>query len=276
MTHLSTTRAPSTTSPPSRAARAAWAAWAAWAGATAFEWTKLASVRSTRWILGCAVLVSLGGSWLLGASALASGRNGHDTATPAPEIAAQTLLVSQVAVVVIAALAICGEYATGSIVTSLQSVPVRGRLLAAKALTVAGVSAVAGAVFVVLGTPVAELSAEEFGTFTGAEFRNAATGAALGMALLSLLVLGLGTALRNAAATIVSTLAILQVLSAVLPLFDNEAINGLADHLPNEALTVLVTHPAEPYTWPVAVLTLAGWAAAGLTAGYAVLRARDA
>src|SRR5699024_11222659 len=60
-----------------------------WVGAIAFEWTKLVSVRSTWWIVAVSVFATLFGSGLLGASALASGRNGLDSAAPAPYFVVQ-------------------------------------------------------------------------------------------------------------------------------------------------------------------------------------------
>ncbi|WP_147919220.1 ABC transporter [Ruania zhangjianzhongii] len=247
-----------------------------WLGAIAFEWTKIASVRSTRWIIISAILITAGGSWLLGTSALASGLNGFATAMPAPYLAFQTMLVAQIAIVLLATLAISSEYSTGAIVTTLQSVPVRGRMLAGKSLVVALGSALVGVVLIGVGTPIAAASAAEFGTFTAADLVRALIGTGIGFAFLSLLVLGLGTALRSAAGTILATLAILQVLPVALPLFNQDWATDLVQYLPNQAITVLATHPSEPYTWPVALAVLAGWAAASLAAGYTALRLRDA
>lgn len=246
-----------------------------WRGAIAFEWTKLASVRSTWWALVAAAVTTAGGSWLLGASAKASALNGFDTAMPAPHLAFQAITVAQVAVVLLAALAITSEYANRSITTTLQSVPVRGRVLLAKAVVVGAFSGLVGVVLAGVGTAVAALSADHFGTFTASQMLDATVGTAVVLALLSVTVLGIGTALRSTAGTIITMLAILFALPLVLPVFTQGWMRGLVDYLPSEAAAVLVTRPGESYSATAAVGILAAWALGSLAVGHAVLRRRD-
>ena len=247
-----------------------------WVGAIAFEWTKLVSVRSTWWIVAVSVLATLFGSGLLGASALASGRNGLDSAAPAPYFVVQTMIAVEFIVVLLGTFAITGEYSTGSVMTTLQSVPRRSRLLLAKALVQFGTGCALGLMFVVLGTPVAAVFSAEFGAFESSDLVRAALGTGIGLGLLNVFVLGLGTVLRSAAMTIITTLALLQLVPSLLPLFGVTLMSELARFLPNQAIAVLSVDAPGPYGWPIALLVLGCWAAAGLLCGGLLLRTRDA
>ncbi|GAA1553003.1 ABC transporter permease [Brevibacterium picturae] len=246
-----------------------------WWGAIAFEWTKLSSVRSTWWIIVAAFVAALLGSWLLGASALASGRNGLDSAMPAPAIVVQTMLVVEIVIVLLSTFTITGEYSTGSITTTLQAVPRRKQMLLAKTAVVLVTGVVLGAALIVVGTPVASASASQFGAFDAVDLVRAIVGTGLGLGLLGVFVLGLATALRSASLTIITVLGLLHLVPNLLPLFGVDAISDLVQYLPNQAMAVLAVDTAGPYGWPTAVLILLGWAMAGLLTGYLVLRSRD-
>lgn len=244
--------------------------------ALAFEWTKFASLRSTWWILASALVVTLAGSWLFGMSAQASGANGLDSAMPAPAFVMQSMLVGELAFVVLGTFVITSEYSSGAIVSTLQSVPRRTRMLVSKAVLVFLVGFLGGAGLVLLGTPVAAVFAGDYGTFTAGELSRAMLGAGTGMGVLGVLSLGLGAALRSATLTLVVVLGLLQLVSNVLPLFGNEHVAELANYLPNIAISVLALEGPGPYGWPVALLVLAAWSAAGLVAGATILHRRDA
>lgn len=244
--------------------------------AVAFEWTKLASVRSTWISLALAVVATVGFSWLIGASAKASGDNGYDTFMPAPEIAFSSLQVSQLLLVVVAALCITAEYASGTITTSLQAVPVRGRLLGAKAAVLAGLGGISGVVLVAFGTAVAGPSAADFGTFTAGDFVAAAAGSAYYLAMLLVMMLGIGTVLRSSAGTITTAFILLFALPQVLPLFSLAWLQHAIDYLPTYAALALASSDPGPYGTGVAVLVLVAWAAGCLAAGYVALIRRDA
>ena len=247
-----------------------------WPGAIAFEWTKTVSVRSTWWIIASALVATLLGTWLFGASALARGRNGLDSAMPAPYLVVQTMLAVEMVIVLLATFSITGEYSTGSIMTTLQSVPRRGLVLLSKTAVLFAAGLVLGAALILAGTPVAAISAAEFGTFEFSDLLRAIVGTGVGLGFLGVFVLGLGTALRSASLTIITTLGLLHLIPNLLPLFGSDAISEFVRYLPNQAITVLAVDTTGPYGWPTAVLVLLGWAAAGLLLGHLVLRNRDA
>ncbi|WP_163544562.1 ABC transporter [Occultella kanbiaonis] len=246
-----------------------------WVSAIAFEWTKLTGVRSTLWLVVTGTLLTLGGTLLIGASARASGENGLETAAPAPLFAVQTISFTQVTVLLVAVFAFTAEYSSGSIRTTLLSVPGRGRVLIAKSVVLAAMSMVIGSVLVLLGTLTAAAAAAEYGTFSGTQLGHAVLGTAVSLALTSVFVLGVAAALRSTAGTILTMFVVLYALNSVLPIFGQDWLTDLAAYLPGTAAGVLVTNAAEPYGWATALTVLAGWAGAGLGVGYLGLRYRD-
>jgi ABC-2 type transport system permease protein len=102
--------------------------------AMAMEWTKLRSLRSTRWTLLLAALLATGLTALF--SGLA-GSSGDLADLSAVETSAFGLETAQLLMIVLGAVVITGEYSSGSIRTTLAAVPVRGRLMAAKAVVLA-------------------------------------------------------------------------------------------------------------------------------------------
>ncbi|MFD5316914.1 ABC transporter [Streptomyces sp. NPDC127098] len=245
-------------------------------GAIAFEWTKLVSVRSTWWSLVAAGLLTAAASVVVGMSAFASAENGFETARPAPHAVADALMVAQLAVLVPATLAVTGEYASGSIRTSLQSVPVRWRLLLGKAAVVAAVAAVLGVLLSALGTACAAPVMREYGEFTAADAVAAAAGTGGYLSALALMAIGTGTMLRSAAGAITGLVLLQLAVPQLLRAIGAGWLAAVADHLPSTAGLVLITQDHEPYGPGVAVAVLLGWSAAALAAGYAVLRGRDA
>jgi hypothetical protein len=120
-------------------------------------------------------------------------------------------------------LAVTGEYATGTMRSSLAVVPRRGVLFAAKAVTVTAVALLAGEVVVfgmfAVGRLIAGHRTMSFNaTAVAPEVPHLLAGG-LSVAVLALLGLGLGTVLRSTAGAVVSVVAVLAgwVLAALLP-----------------------------------------------------------
>jgi hypothetical protein len=116
----------------------------------ASEWTKLRTVSGTAWLVAAAVVSTV----LLGGAMTAS----VDTSLcPSPagcqedttRLALAGVWAGQVAVVVLAVLAVTNEYDTGMIQTTLAATPRRGRVLLAKAAVVTTTVLAAGTAGVV-------------------------------------------------------------------------------------------------------------------------------
>ncbi|MEV6631122.1 hypothetical protein AB0M54_10240 [Actinoplanes sp. NPDC051470] len=246
------------------------------------EWTKFWSVRSTWWCLvGAGALMGMA-ALTLGADSATGGR--HFAATQ-PVIDAA--VVFSFGIAALAMLTVTAEYASGGIRATLQAVPRRGRLLAAKAVVVAAVVAVATALggLVTAVTVWAFLRLDPFDGAAGLPVAEVATDLLkLGCfgAMIALLSVGVSFALRSSAGTLTVVFLLLAGIPLVLamtgdqvlieaslrtPLFAGLSFMGSANNPAGEQLA----YPAgEGFAW------LAGWTLAALAIGYAVLRRRDA
>ncbi len=113
------------------------------------EWTKLWSVRSTRWTLLATVVVSLGFTTLFawGTTANWNQVDPQERATfDATATSLGGLYFGQLAIAVLGALVITAEYSTRGIRTTLTAVPQRLKVLFAKGLTFGVVALVIGLV----------------------------------------------------------------------------------------------------------------------------------
>ena len=258
-----------TTTLTSRRAEAAGIGWPMLLGRTvAAEWTKLRSVRSTYGSLLAAVVVTVGIA-ALAAWAITT----DDQATPATatQLAAVGASVGQFGLVALAALAVTGEFATGSIRTTLAATPARWAVMTAKAAVVAAVTFptgfVATALATLAGSAILGIGTEGIGAVSA---RSAAA-----LTLTSLLVVGLGAVLRSAAGTITTAVAALFAPPILGALVSNELVATVLDHLPAGLTTVLVSGTGERYSPHVAALLLGAWAVVALAAGAIALHRRD-
>jgi ABC-2 type transport system permease protein len=244
------------------------------------EWTKLRTSPGMAWLLLGVIALTVG----LGAVA--------DTATHCPAHVchadpARAILIgidlSQAVVAAAAVLVISGEYGTGMIRVTLAAMPRRTTVLAAKAATVTGVVLVAGALavagsllaarFILPGHGFPQLS-------LAAPVLRAATGSVLYLALIALLSLGIGAAVRDAAAAMGVVLGLLYLVPIIATTVTDpawhrhlEQLAPMTAGLAIQATTGLRGLPISPWA---GLGVLAAWAAGALLLGGLLLRLRDA
>ncbi|MFI9591707.1 ABC transporter permease [Nonomuraea sp. NPDC052265] len=257
---------------------------AAWA-----EWGKLWSVRSTWWCLACAAaLMVLTAVTLAAAAATDAVRD----AVPGARVTASESVVSatsfvQFALVALAMLAITAEYSSGGIRVTLLATPVRGVVLAAKALVVAPVMFAAGVLSGAVATAAVYLllQADAFGGLVVLPFGEAVrdvVGAGAFFALVSVMTLGVGAAMRSAAGTLTVVFMLLLGLPLVLLMTGSQAALDASMRMPTFAGLAFMgsvdnmTGGPVPYSAGEGLAWLLAWAAAALAAGYTALRRRDA
>ncbi|MDP4506838.1 ABC transporter permease [Nonomuraea turcica] len=253
------------------------------------EWGKFWSVRSTWWCLAAAtVLMVLSALTLGGATATeALRREGAATPVVASEPVVSAAAFAQFALVALAMLTITSEYSSGAVRVTLQAVPVRGVMLAAKALVVVPAMAAAGVLSGAVATAAVYLllSADAFGGLVVLPAGEVVADLlAVGgfFALLSVMTVGVGTAMRSAAGTLTVVFMLLMGLPLLLlmtgsqaaleaslrmPLFAGLAFMGSTDNLTGGPI---------PYPAGEGLAWLLAWTAAALAIGHAVLRRRDA
>jgi ABC-2 type transport system permease protein len=247
------------------------------------EWAKAWSDHATAWLLVALVAATVAVSAItITTSRCAAAGCGQDPA----KISFAGVWLGQAVAALIGVLAIGGEYDTGMIRVTLTAMPRRGRLLAAKALVLAGpvlaASAVATAACMLIGWLVLPAhgftAANGFDLFSGAMWRAWLCALAY-LTLVAMLGLGVATAVRDAAVGVGAALALLY-LFPVIALAAGQAVQRWVERIgpmsagmDSQATVALRGLPLTPWQG-LGVVTL--WAAGTLILGTAVLRKRDA
>jgi ABC-2 type transport system permease protein len=255
------------------------------AGVLRSEWTKLWTLRSTRWSLLFAFVAMAGLGPLVAAVQMSRWPQlqPHDRLTyDSINTAVGGYHLAQLAIGVLGVLVISGEYSTGMIRSSLMAVPRRLPVLWSKIIVFAVVSFVLMLVaslisFFAVQAIVTQHHVQHSISYPGA--LRTVIGAALFQTGLGVLCVGLGAILRNTAggiATFVGLLFVLPGISAILPSSVN---NAISPYLPLNAGTTVASHsfdnPQHLTTWGGFGLFCAYAALAALLGAITLLR-RDA
>ncbi|MEU5882968.1 ABC transporter permease [Spirillospora sp. NPDC047279] len=250
------------------------------AGAAAAEWTKLWSLRSTWWGLASAAGLMTLMSFILATSTASNNTNEITTddqgVVSVSGIAVGAIDLVQFVPVTLAILVITAEYATGGIRAALQWVPVRGRMLGAKAAVVAAVTAPAGMVLAVLGTAVAGPGLGRWGRFSFGDAAADVLNVGVYLALICVFSLGIGAVLRSTAGALTAAFLLLMMIPMLLSNSPIPALRHVSDSLPSSAGRHFMAAEPGPYPALVGLLILVAWAAAVMVAAIAVLKRRDA
>ncbi|MFV2175435.1 ABC transporter permease subunit [Actinomadura sp. LOL_016] len=256
-------------------------------GAVAAEWHKLRTVRST-----AAIAAAIGGAvvlcvlWSLYAVQYWDGLSAAERAELGVAPPTQFLVVVlPVCGVVLGALSLTSEYATGMIRTSLTALPRRVPLLGAKALAAGGLVGAAGlvslAAALLAGRAIA--GGRPMPGFGGPLSEHAASVAAVAVtaAAITLMSLGLAALLRSTAATITIGMGLLFVAPPLVRLlpspWDDRIWWLLPAGFPNQIAPVPGSAvSADGLSAPVAALLLVGYVVVVLGAGALVFARRDA
>lgn len=247
------------------------------------EFAKLATLRSSYWLFGGIASVVVAAAVLL--CELYVHRYSHLNLTQLSfnpiSYSLSGVLVAQLPVVVVGALAITGEHASGMIRASLAAVPQRSVVLAAKAVTVALVTLVVSelASFAAFFAGQAILSARslQVGLSAPAALRSV-VGAGLYLSMLALLALAVGTVVRHSAGAIAVLFGLLLVLPAAMEPLPHGWQHAINPYLPSYAGQALFNgsedlHLLSPW-FGFAVLCL--YTAAAFAAAVASIERRDA
>jgi ABC-2 type transport system permease protein len=252
------------------------------------EWTKLRSIRSTRYTLlagvGLTIVFAIVPA-LINASRWATMSAQDKARFNALDTTLIGVNFAQLALGVLGVLVISGEYSTGMIRSTLSAVPKRLPVLWAKA-------GVFGAVTLALTIPamlIAFFSAQAIlkgHSFNGHDISlsisdpgiaRAVIGGAIYLTLAGLFGLGLGAILRNTAAGISTFAAILFVLPPLMSVLPTSWDNAISPYLPSKSGQAILqignpAHTLAPWT---GLALFAGYAAAALAVAAVLLKRRD-
>jgi hypothetical protein len=246
------------------------------------EWTKLWSVRSTRWSLLAALLFTIG----LGALACAvfahhyphmSANEQADFHPLEPNLVGMQL--AQLAIGVLGVLIITAEYSTGMIRASFTAVPKRLPVLWAKVGVFGAVTfaLMLPAVLITFFVGQAILSRHHISTTFGApHVARVLVGAALYLTVVGLFGLGLGAIVRNTAGGIASFAAIMFVLPPLMNVLPSNWNSAASPYLPLQAgEAILSTTPGGHLSPWLGLALFAGYAAASIAVAAVLLVRRD-
>ncbi len=243
------------------------------------EWLKLRSTRSTWWTLlvfavgmiGIAILVLSHQHW--------TSMNAADRATFDPtDDSFAGLAIGQLAIGVLAVLAITSEFSSGLIRATFAAAPRRPLVLAAKTAVVGAVALVAGEIlaFATFAAGEAALRAPApHATLAQPGVLRAVLMAGAYPALIALIGLGLGAVIRHTAGAICALVGVLFVLPLILVPMGTSIQNSVGQFMPmiiaENSLTAVVPVPhslspgigfAMLCLYAVAALAVGGWALA--------------
>jgi ABC-type transport system involved in multi-copper enzyme maturation permease subunit len=248
------------------------------------EWTKLWSLRSTRWSLLAAV-VSMAGLGPLVATFQMNRWNSMSLADRLHFNAINTAVggwhFAQLAIAVLGVLVISGEYSTGQIRSSFMAVPKRLPVFWAKAGTFAVVAFVLTLIAAFVGFFGAQAILTQHHvqtTLSHAPALRAVIGAALYLAVLGVFCTGLGALVRNTAGGIALFVGLLFVLPGVVAILPTSMQNAINPYLPLNAGTAILSGTREAHTlaaWP-GFAVFCGYTAIVVIAAAVLMKRRDA
>jgi ABC-type transport system involved in multi-copper enzyme maturation permease subunit len=234
------------------------------------EWTKLWSLRSTRWSLLFAFAAMAGLGPLIAAVTMGHWDriDAHDRATFDPiNTALGGYHLAQLAIGVLGVLVISGEYSTGQIRSSLMAVPRRLPVLWAKAVTFATVTFV----LMVIASLIAFLGAQAILTqhhvdvpLSHAPALRAILGTGLYMIVLGVFAMSFGALVRNTAGGIAIFAGVLFVLPGLVHVLPASTFNAINPYLPSNAGGDVLSNTTDPGM-------LAPWTGFAVFCGYTLL-----
>jgi ABC-2 type transport system permease protein len=206
------------------------------------EWTKLYSLRSTRWSMGVGMLLTIGFSVLFAfvTSSHWSHMSPHERADRHPlDIALAGVNVAQLAIAVLGVLVITGEYSTGMIRSTFLAVPKRLPVLWAKLGVYAVVSFVLIAPCVLAAFFASQAILDRHHilqiSFTAPGVARSVIGGAVYVMLVGIFALAIGAIVRNTAGGIAAFAGIFFVLPPLMNVLPTSWNNAVSQYLPSEA-----------------------------------------
>ncbi len=250
------------------------------------EWIKTVGLRSTWWTLGVTTVVIVGFAALIsGSLALMGDSEGVPVAGFRLDAVTVGLSFAQLAVAVLGALLITGEFTTGSVRSTFSAVPGRTAVILGKGMILIVLVAITGLVSTALafavGIPAFSGTGYSFDASDTATWR-VLLGTSLYLVTLALFSLGVGAIMRNSTGTIFALVAILFVLPMITSIAGSfkatEWIGTAGEYLPSNAgnqLLATTTLPGDLTPWQ-GYGVLAVWTVVALIVGIVLTKKRDA
>jgi ABC-2 type transport system permease protein len=248
------------------------------------EWTKLRSVRSTKWSLGVGFVLTIAFPVIFAFATRShwGSMSPSDRAGRHPlDIALAGVNVAQLAIAVLGVLLISAEYSTGSIRSTFTAVPKRLPVLWAKLLDYAVVSFVLTVPAVLVSFFATQAILKSIPqlqiSFTQAGVARSVIGGALYVTMVGIFALAIGAIVRNTAGGIAAFAAIFFVLPPLMFTLPTSWNNAISQYLPSEAGRQIFAlhHAAHTLTPLTGGLVFAAYCAAAIAIAAVLLVRRD-
>jgi ABC-2 type transport system permease protein len=248
------------------------------------EWSKVWSLRSTRYTLLTTVVLTVG----LALAAAVAVVSQWDTMTAADKATFEPLQVSVVGAAigvlvigVLGVLMMTSEFSTGLVSSTFAAVPKRHPVLWGKAAvySVIALTVTVPAMLVAFFASQAILSSDHLQTDLGhSGIARAVFGSALFLTIAGLLGLGLGGIFRSTAAAVTSLTGVLFVLPLLVTILPAGLSNSISPYLPGNAGRAIMSvapqaHALSPW---VGLAVFAAYAFAAMAGAAVLLVRRDA
>jgi ABC-2 type transport system permease protein len=251
-------------------------------GAIASEWTKLTSVRST-WacLFSASVIMAIYCAYYGTIVLIQNEENATDASSqPIGNAPQSAVIIVQFVAIVWAMQSITSEYSTGTIRNTLQWVPNRFTMLMAKVLVVSVTTFVVGSLLGLMGALVSWPLFGGYGIVDAGDVIVDSVLVGANLALLSIMAIGAGAALRKAAGALGIVFVFLVVLPVLLQPTGNpnadDVLQRVNQYLPGYAGMNFMRGIEDHYPAYVGFLVVAAWSLAALFIGYRRLRRVDA
>jgi ABC-2 type transport system permease protein len=253
------------------------------AGVFRSEWTKLYSLRSTRWALLATAVMTIGFG-LIGSAVTVSRWASLSAADKASFDPLNTSLLGVrfgvLAIGVLGVLLITGEYTTGMIRSTMTAVPKRLPVLWGKTgvYAVAALAITIPAALIAFFAGQAILSGQNIQiAFSHAGVPGAVLGAAGYLTLVGLFAMGLGAVMRNTAAGIATFAGIMFVVPPLISILPSSVANSIDPYLPSNAGQAMmqIGHHANTLSPVAGFAVFAGYVVVVIVAAAVLLVRRD-
>jgi hypothetical protein len=248
------------------------------------EWTKLRSVRSTKWSLAAGFLLTIAFPIIFAFVTRShwGSMSPDERASRQPlDIALAGVNVAQLAIAVLGVLLISAEYSTGSIRSTFTAVPKRLPVLWAKLIDYAVLSFVLMVPAVLVSFFASQAIVDSIHhlriSFTHAGVARAVIGGALYVMLVGIFALAIGAIVRNTAGGIAAFAGIFFVLPPLMFTLPQSWNNAISQYLPSEAGRQIFAlhHAAHTLTPLTGGLVLVAYCAAAIAIAAILLVRRD-
>jgi ABC-2 type transport system permease protein len=248
------------------------------------EWTKLHSLRSTRWSLLVGTVLTIGFPILFASilSARWGHMNPHERADRHPlDVALAGVNVSQLAIAVLGVLVITGEYSTGMIRASFSAVPRRLPVLWAKAVDFGVITFLLMLPSVVIAFFASQAILDRHRilqiSFSHPGVARSVVGGAVYLMLVGIFALAIGAIVRNTAGAIATFAAIFFVIPPLLNILPTSWNDAISPYLPDSAGRSIfsLTHGAHSLAPGPGLALFVGYIALVVAIAAVLLRRRD-